>query len=353
MVRKNNSAGISLVFAVLLCSCGSNYRKGYSEIEVEEKIFRNATPVEYSSISGENDFVHAKQLFVISDSIILASNRPGADYFIDFYDLETKRLLTKYIRSGNGPGEALNCDSSVSDGTVYVNDFVRKELLMVNIDSALNDGNYKVPSYPYSHGKTIPSISGRGDSVYFLNPYCLEYKPYHTGKPRYFSAKKFHELPDDAFNHRLNTFNVSQGELLVKPGGGTIAFFSLNYPFVEFYSSPESPYLRINFPSNIEQKFRTEGNEVIFNGFIHYTFTGASCDDEYLYGAYVDDVLTRERDMEAFSTYIVKMNWCGDILGCYFFPYCITSLSKTQSTLYGKVERAGIPYIYKITLPKS
>lgn len=352
MEQKLNSCLLLLLAALSFESCQTSLLKDCAFIRVDNGILGAAGPLKCDTLRTRDLFVSADDILAINDSLILASNTPSSEYFIDLANINSNSLIGRYIRKGNGPGEALNCRSVVSGRVIYVNDFVKCQLHTIDIDSILNNANVSISCYEYSRGKAVPNISGQGDSIYFLNPNCLEYKRFSTGKPRYFIKKRNETITDTEYEHALQTYNVSQGHLIIKPGTDTVAFASLYYPFIEFYSSPQSPFLRICFPSNNSEKYQVDGSEICFKDYVHYTFTGIACDSNYIYAAYVDDILIPGRKgLESFSTIIIKMNWKGDILDCKSFPYCIRSLSKTDSFLYGMVKDEGQPLLYRFELP--
>ena len=93
---------------LLLLSCGNKKEEvvvvNFSREEIpEQQELRDAEPVVLED-TYNNPFYY----WVLQDSIVLANNQSGSEYFLEFFSLRTRQRLLGVGTHGNGPGEFLN-----------------------------------------------------------------------------------------------------------------------------------------------------------------------------------------------------------------------------------------------------
>ena len=70
-------------------------------------------------------FIHASDMFVYHDSILIVLNKPTASHVLELYDLRSEEIISKHILFGSGPEEMLNCKADLYDNILQVRDFIR------------------------------------------------------------------------------------------------------------------------------------------------------------------------------------------------------------------------------------
>ena len=76
----------------------------------EQQELRDAEPVVL-----EDTYNNPLYYWVLQDSIVLANNQSGSEYFLEFFSLQTRQRLLGVGTHGNGPGEFLNLIAFVPD----------------------------------------------------------------------------------------------------------------------------------------------------------------------------------------------------------------------------------------------
>lgn len=120
---------------LLLLSCGNKKEEAvvvnFSREEIpEQQELRDAEPVVL-----EDTYNNPLYYWVLQDSIVLANNQSGSDYFLEFFSLRTRKRLLGVGTHGNGPDEFLNLTAFVPDchaDTFFAIDLKRS--LYVEID---------------------------------------------------------------------------------------------------------------------------------------------------------------------------------------------------------------------------
>ncbi|MDR2910152.1 MAG: hypothetical protein LBV47_02140 [Bacteroidales bacterium] len=137
-----------LVIALYLVGCKRHSLVEWPVTEkLEVSVKGSAKPLKAEIVEASYDFIYAKDFFVYQDSIMIVLNKANVDvYFVEFYNLNSDKIINRFIRMGNGPGEMLNTLAHVRRNELFVHDFAKNQIVSINIDSVLYKPDYRIES---------------------------------------------------------------------------------------------------------------------------------------------------------------------------------------------------------------
>lgn len=115
--------------------------------ELPVSVKENAKPLKAEIVEVSYDFIYAKDFFVYQDSIMIVLNKAYKDvHFVEFYNLNSNLVINRFISVGNGPGEMLNTLAHIRKNELFVHDFAKNQIGIINIDSVLHNPKYRMSS---------------------------------------------------------------------------------------------------------------------------------------------------------------------------------------------------------------
>jgi len=320
----------------------------------------NATPLRAEIVEASYDFIYAKDLFVYRDSIMIVLNKAYKDvHFVEFYNLNTNQVINRFISMGNGPGEMLNTLAHVRGNELYVHDFAKNQIGIINIDSVLHNPGYRMkPLVGFNNNVGSPFVTFyKDDQLIMQNPYYFYDKKLGIdNKASRFVSTDIGEINrtfsslDEA---RYYTYNVSQGLIIPNLDKNRLIYASSFLNELGIYDMDLKPMKFIMTPDDITPTYRLdEDNQIIFNRVAPYAYRGYYVEDEYFYVSYVGDYFSGDKPLRDFSSWIFKFDWDGNFVESYHSPEYINTLSKSidKDVFYGRgFDEDGITVLWKLS----
>lgn len=336
---------ICVLFVLYGCQCNTDYVNEWQEektFDLDEIDTEVLTSYEILPLSRE--LLHAKDLWVYQDTVLIVLNKPTGDYMIELYSIKSGTVLTKKIRKGNGPMEMLNCSARVNSDSLYVRDFVKGNYAVLNLKEVIqyNEAYELAPFKRYKEELNVYDVHEVGGRMLFLNPYCFSSSGdgVDNREPRFF----YHDgwRPD---TRKWNAFNVSQGHILVNESKEIILFAGLDLSQIEIYDYSLAPLTKITGPKKLNVRYSFDDGRVSFSNAVFYSYMGVCNAGESFYVTYSGQNAERIN-----GSYIFQFDWFGNLLRAFFVDkYLATiSISSDKETLYvrGKDDE-GLVVLYK------
>ena len=332
------------------CQCQSGYiPEWHQEIRYDLDANNVSSVKSHEIVPFTRSLVHAKDFWVYKDSVLVVLNKPTADHFVEFYNINSEKCYAKVIRKGNGPGEMLNCNARLNNCSLYVRDFVKGNYVVIDIDEIIGcyGDDYKLeefkPYREYVSAYDIHEISS--EKHLYLNPYCFSsvVDGIDNKEPRFFYEGTW--KPD---MKKLNAYNVSQGHILVNERDSLILFAGLDLNQIEIYDYALNPLTKIVGPKNLHPRYSFHDGRVAFDKVAFYNYLGV-CDAEN--GFYV--TYSGEEIGKARGVYIFQFDWTGNrIRSCFVNKYIATiSLSSDHRYIFARgKDEDGSVVLYKLDL---
>ncbi|MGN0514659.1 MAG: hypothetical protein ACI4GD_10295, partial [Lachnospiraceae bacterium] len=200
-----------IVFSIIGCVTETDYQVAY----LDENVLSNATHCKEDLLNvNDSVYVGSSDFFVYKDSILVISkNNPFDGCFLEIRRLEDKKLIASYFRKGNGKDELLSANVDMNGNLIFVNDFVKSQFSVINIDSVIKNGEYKCTLHKNAM-TTSPTVVPYNGTFLVENPYCYSdsnnniLQGIEQGNPRFL---KLNESQDDfgLDKYVYNTRNVA------------------------------------------------------------------------------------------------------------------------------------------------
>jgi hypothetical protein len=329
--------------------------------ELPISVKENAKLLRAEIVEASYDFIYAKDFFAYQDSIMIVLNKAYRDvHFVEFYNLNSNKAINSFISVGNGPGEMLNTLAHVRRNELFVHDFAKNQIGIINIDSVLHNPDYRIkPPVQFSNNVGSPFVTFyRNTQLIMQNPYYfLDKKLKIDNKaPRLIVT----EIGDD--NGKLSsldgaryyTYNVSQGLIIPNLDKNRLIYASSFLNELGMYDMDLNPIKFVMTPDDIKPIYRfDDGNQIIFNGVAPYAYRGHYIDNNYFYVSYVGDYFSGDKHLKDFSSWIFKFDWSGNFIESFHSPEYINTLSKSpnKNIFYGRgFDEDGTTVLWKLSL---
>lgn len=100
------------------------------------------------------DALNPLYMYVVKDSLVLASNRDATQHFkAGLYSLSSGKLIKEIAPRGEGPKEFIDCTIDIRDcnsDIFYLEDVTQNKYWICSIDSILSSSDYQLESFTYS-----------------------------------------------------------------------------------------------------------------------------------------------------------------------------------------------------------
>ncbi len=272
--------------------------------------------LKFSEVSFSREFIHARDFFVYSDSILIVLNKPTAGKFLEIYNINTEECLGKLIGVGNGPKEMLNVFGELYGNIFVADDFIKSNYLQINLDEflaqrdsySLND----LKSYINGSGCPVMNFYPISDSrLLIANPYCFESDELgiNNMEPRFF----YNTRPD--WPCPVNAANVNQGSILVSHKDSLIVFLSSNEAFMELYDLGLNPLVKVIGPTDLKVRHTlTDHESIAFKDFIPHAYRSAIPYGAHFLTIYHGNTLSKTGQVSDRTSYLLEYNWDGELL---------------------------------------
>lgn len=336
-----------LLVALVIYGCQGNYSSDWNNVvenNIDEIIIEEAT-LDILPLSQE--MIHAKDLFVYNDSILVVLNKPTAAYCVQVYNIYSGNHIIDLIRKGNGPKEMLLCQARIIDENLYIRDFAKGNYTVINLPILLRTTNdYDVPELKkYQEKFNVYDFIEINNQLLYLNPLCFEDRNYNVNnhEPRLIYGR--HTWPRNAYD----AFNVSQGTIMSSNQDSLIVFASLNTNELEIYDRELNPQVKVLGPTYFDVEYNFDGNHVTFKDNAYYGYQCVINAGDSFWATYQGELIDKVK-----QTYIIQYKWDGTIIrAIHSDKYLSTiSLSSERNKLYlrGKDDDGSIVlYVANLT----
>ncbi len=331
-------------------------------VELDTRIKTEALHLTIDTVRVDSTFLYVRRFFVYQDSVLVVVNKPNSDCAtLQLYNLETQRPIADYLSQGKGPNEVLEASVNLEGDILILRDFIRKQVAFISMDSLLSVKGYAIPLQQYRYISFGLNRMSNGRTV-FENPYCFQAKKQGIDNkaPRFLLGDAQTTLEDFGM-HRYNTFNVSQGFVLMNPDRTVVVYASLAEPRVEFRDTTLNLWKRVEGPESLDDiryKLREDDTsipDVVYQGTVPYAYVGYCCDSVGFYLAYTDARLSGEMtDERRFPCWIFRFDWAGNFVNSYAVNRYVNALSSgaDMHTIYATgYDDEMMPQLLRLTLP--
>ena len=172
---------VSLFLFLIVAACNKEDNKNYINfVDPKDQVIlteENLPPVEYFSLEriDVSDII-GERFFVYADSILISINKKNPEpYIISFYNLLTKEFVAGYIKKGNGPGEMISASPNLVDKNLYIEDYNKNCITIINIDSVLEKKALYYPKITYIQDgySGTSSIFNNQDTITLVNTWFI------------------------------------------------------------------------------------------------------------------------------------------------------------------------------------
>lgn len=355
MKLRNSIVYFSTILLLLSCT----EKKWVNEVVVDSSVKENAIHLLSTEQRQTLQHVYAKRMDVYRDSILIVLNKPNNEVkMVEFYNLKTGVKISDYISFGNGNGEMLNSLSHLRGNSYEVDDFIKKNIVSINIDSVLHNPNYKIPMFsPYTTSSQFITFF-KDDSFININRYCFQNKELgiKNSQDRFIVEKQGEKMIDDKkYNNVCDAFNVTQGFLIINEKQDRVLFFSGSLAEIEVYNMNLSHIKKIVGPDRIEPIYALEENSVYYRQFIPLGYVEYCTDGQDIFVLYVGCGSLDEFEKPK-GTYIFKMDWDGNLVKSYFVDKQLSTISKSsdENVFYaGGLQGDGLNVVYKLVVDEK
>lgn len=326
------------------------------------------------------EFTFAQKFYVYNDTILIVRNREKTtSYFVEVYDLSARKMVAQLYPRGNGHGELLSCLLALNGNMLIVNDFMKSQYALVNIDSLLQNPSYSVLPQRHSHS-SAPTITPFGEKYLIENEYCFScskeeiYKGMESieqgienGVSRFIVLDSLsnefetNEETSDDNKYKYWTRNVAcDGQVVVNPTSSKVLYASFGKPEIEVYDADLSIIKLLKGPFELEGHYAVEQYEgdrlsqVMCYQNIPYAYLGYAFNQgDIVSFLFIGDYLVNDASIEHFKSYIVEVDWDGNFKRYVSVDKYMNSLSKSnidENVFYGTMnDDNGLPRLVKIT----
>lgn len=318
----------SIILYLFLLSC-TKKQDNRNVVNLKNEIKKECTALKASFIELPQEFIYARYYSVYKDSILIVLNKKIEDiYLIEFHNLKTKKGIRRIFRYGNGPEELLSANININQNLLIVDDYVKKEISFIDIDSITNDPNYKpaISKYiidartvvPYNNNKLLMD-----NPSYFVEPNL----GINNETPHFIIADVNKTAEIKPVKQKYYTRNVSDGKIITNYSHNRIYYINSNLPEIELYDNNLNLIKQLVGPDELKINYTIIDNEVVFKKTIPYSYMDYCCNDDYVYTLYMGDFMTEEKRLQDNDLWIFKFDWDGNLINSYSVPQYINKIS--------------------------
>lgn len=338
--RKSLYVSLSIL-SLFLGSCSDSLNKDIEVQELNKTVLDDAAVMKVDTVHFSKDFLCASAFLVYQDSALVVINgRKTSDYFIEIYNLKSKETIAQYFKKGKGHNELLSANADLNKNMLIVNDFVRAQFAFINMDSVLQDPNYRVSVRQHELRDCPTAIPYKGKFL-VENPYCFTSKEMGVkqgleyGEPR-FIVTNGSDRWSDTDKYKYYTRNVAvDGRIIYNASKHRLLYANCHESRLEVYDDDLNLLKEVNGPVKLEAKYVLEpmdGNnkkEVVFCEYAPFAYQAYCTDEEDLYLVYLgQNLYPGKNSMEDMTAYVLQFDWEGNFKKCYTVGKFVINLTK-------------------------
>ena len=338
---------------LFMAGCASN-----NPDRLDKSIMTAEKALRADTLKGLDSLIYAKEFLVYRDSILIVlNNRNETAHFLEFYRLSDMQPITQLYRLGNGPDELLSANLYFNKNKLIVNDYVKSQIAVVDIDSLLADPDYSAPPIRLKVETLFNAIPYK-DRFLLDNPYSFadENAGIVQKAPR-FIVTDDERTYEEKNSYQYYTRNVVSGRIIANEAKERIIYADSGQSSVEIYDMDLNLLRTITGPIDLPTKYvihNDEGgmeNEVVFKTNIPYAYLNYCTDDDYFYLTYVGDMLGSGKKTLDMHCRIFKFDWDGNFIDSYPVHNYVRSISKSRKddAFYVTIlSKEGLPVLIKL-----
>lgn len=347
-----------VIFIILMSGCVQPKREKVPVQILDRELLAKAKVLQADTMGTFDEFIYAKKFWVYADSILIVLNKKHKDgYFVELHNLFTKENIVKLYRFGDGPDEMLSARVDMNGKTLLVNDFVKGQVAVVNLDSLLKNTTYT--TLPIRHRAIgSPTAVPYGDCFLLENPYCFadENLKIEQNAPRFIVTDAKRSYVEEV-KYKYYTGNVTvDGCIIMNDFNDRIIYACMHKSAMEIYDKDLNLLRMIEGPIDLKTRYSLDsesdiGIEISFKDYIPYAYLTYCTDKNYFYLSYVGDYLKIGMGMKDFPGWILKFDWDGRLVNCFSVSGCVRAISKSEKerALYVTVlNREDVPVLLKM-----
>lgn len=322
----------------LLFACSNSNTKPFFESKYDSYITEKDLPplqtVNFEKIELPEEECMSSFFQVYKDSILIVEHNYPDPYFLSLMNLNTKKIIGRYFRKGNGPNEYLYYLGLLYDNKINVMDAIRKQVVFFDMDSAIMLGDFYKPR-AISCNVSLKMFNVLPDSTYiFYNAYHLK----NCGYPANEQAPELLISNDGKVN-----YEVPEDALYVSNQTGAFIVTNKSNVFLAYMHEPKFVLLNYNLdtvkiiygPDNVNKHeyYNREGT-LGTRSFVDYAAHIYSTDSHILVSNRRIDVPNEKFD-EAFNSNepeIFIFDWDANVVGRVKAPNGLRRISFSEST---------------------
>lgn len=348
----NGSKIAVTLFSLFLClyvvtSCEDQKVIDFERVELEKKVIDKAVPLKAKILwSSDSLPLAVRDAFVYADSILVVVNSKETEApFVQVFNLFTHDSIASFLLKGNGHGEILSAIPFMQDNTIIVNDFVKGQVVFLNLDSLLRTDAYS-PSVIKYNLHMAANVFPFGNDYLTENPYCFTSEALgirqgiEYGIPRFLKISDLSKEMSLDTKYRYDTWNVAvDGQILCRTSDlGRVFYANMSKSEVEVYDGNLSLLKRIDGPvvfkeSLMKEKVVESGEleEVCFKDVIPYAYMSSCSDSSGVYLNYLGKLFkpNSRPSQEEMQSYIFYFDWDGNLKGSFCAGRRIRSFTRS------------------------
>lgn len=309
------------------------------QIDIPDSVFDSAPVIKASDTLDFLSDGSERDIYVLGDSLLFCREKASAvNRIYTIYNISDK-AERKYLKYGPRDGELLSNLTFLHSDTLVTLDVVKKCVYISDLKKAVSDTGY----VPYG-GKIVRPpqyllpFKGR---LLCLNPECFP----EGEKPFQKNGRRFY-MTDSSFNYpvvksRYYTMNVVTGLFDINWARNRIIFADGDINKIEVYDTDlnllkvmrgRNRYVPRYAYFKIDSVYNFAWDEVVPQAYM----CSASTED-YFYCCYLDTVLMEDSERNEFCSYILRLDWDGNILDSYKVECYVRTISVSSEngrTLY-------------------
>lgn len=305
------------------------------------------------------DFMNA--FFIINDSVAIVGNEISdrIPYLLEFYNMNTGRMISGFLRAGKGKGEIVSANYRLKNNTLFVLNGNKQELIPVDISLALTDSTY-LPTAFETGGAYGDVDFVCGDTIVATNFLYYDFfsskAKFNKGLPRFYrmSLNKDVSIPwRDWVNFKTSVFlpNVQTECVAVNQSKNRIVTASRTLPEITLFDLAGNRVKTLIGPEVYDIKFSVINNVAMFTRF-YASFSSIFGNDNYFYLSYENMIDVSHLDSsKGINSEIFQFDWDGNLLNHYQLDKKIYKFSINGDYLYATTSgEESLIDIYKFKL---
>lgn len=350
-----------LVSGAVISCAGKASSDGFETTVIEQAVLDSATMLVADSTERRFDrLTDAHVMLVYHDSLLIASNSVQAygEPLLSFYEMRGRlRHLADYIPSGSDIDEMVACGIAITGDELFVNDcYYTDRYGTISLRKPLPKADALHLSHSGVEERGVAAVPfRRGLLVENPQRFFDDEAGIHNDVPRLLYYEQGRCLtPQKHVTFQVADVNTG-ADLHSNTARRRVCFVSHRQPIVEFYDDSLHLIRLVTLPSDAPQKIQVGMPKTTMHQKRHHGDRGAgigatfdqtrrvvgasnqlhaflcsAADDEHIYLVYCGKQFSY--DYHTYPTYILVLDWNGNLVDTYRFDRWIQALSPSAET---------------------